>query len=154
MTQHHRHPMSLELLRQEARDELAAVIEFRCRLGDDPWDFLPDLPTVDEQVVLTLREETGSNGFVNGHPMAHHRWVHNIDGPGDAYAELISSGGASFEGGPVWTGDVDVRLFDSPTEELADLTVDEVIGGYYRQVGVIWNGGATLARQQPDGSWA
>ena len=38
-------------------------------------------------------------------------------------------------------------------EELADLTVDEVIGGYYRQVGVIWNGGATLARQQPDGSW-
>ncbi|WP_460537762.1 MULTISPECIES: hypothetical protein [Humibacter] len=58
MTQHHRHPMSLELLRQEARDELAAVIEFRCRLGDDPWDFLPDLPTVDEQVVLTLREET------------------------------------------------------------------------------------------------
>ena len=58
MTQRHRHPMSLELLRQEARDELAAVIEFRCRLGDDPWDFLPDLPTVDEQVVLTLREET------------------------------------------------------------------------------------------------
>jgi len=53
-----RHPMSLELLRQEARDELAAVIEFRCRLGDDPWDFLHELPTVDEQVVLTLREET------------------------------------------------------------------------------------------------
>ncbi|MGA0566745.1 hypothetical protein ACO2Q7_05390 [Rathayibacter sp. KR2-224] len=58
MTPRDRPPMSLELLRQEARDELAAVIEFRCRLGDDPWDFLPDLPTVDEQVVLTLREET------------------------------------------------------------------------------------------------
>ncbi|HWD63336.1 MAG TPA: hypothetical protein VG369_12620 [Humibacter sp.] len=53
-----RYPVSLEVLRQEARDELAAVVEFRCRLGDDPWDFLPDLPTVDEQVVLTLREET------------------------------------------------------------------------------------------------
>ena len=52
------HPMSLEVLRQEARDELAAVIEFRCRLGDDPWEFLPELPTVDEQVVLTLRDET------------------------------------------------------------------------------------------------
>ncbi|WP_245558957.1 hypothetical protein [Humibacter albus] len=50
--------MSLEVLRQEARDELAAVIELRCRLGDDPWEFLPDLPSVDEQVVLTLREET------------------------------------------------------------------------------------------------
>jgi hypothetical protein len=58
MTPQERHPMSLELLRQEARDELAAVIEFRCRLGDDPWEFLPELPTVDEQVVLTLREET------------------------------------------------------------------------------------------------
>jgi hypothetical protein len=46
MTPQERHPMSLELLRQEARDELAAVI------------FLPELPTVDEQVVLTLREET------------------------------------------------------------------------------------------------
>lgn len=58
MATRRKHPMSLELLRQEARDELAAVVEFRCRLGDDPWDFLPDLPTVDEQVVLTLREET------------------------------------------------------------------------------------------------
>ena len=38
MAPQRRHPMSLELLRQEARDELAAVIEFRCRLGDDPWE--------------------------------------------------------------------------------------------------------------------
>lgn len=51
-------PPSIELLRQEARDELSAIIEFRCRLGDDPWDFLPELPTVDEQVVLGLRDET------------------------------------------------------------------------------------------------
>ncbi len=58
MDAYRRHPMSLEALRQEARDELAAVVELRCRLGDDPWDFMPDLPTVDEQVVLTLRDET------------------------------------------------------------------------------------------------
>lgn len=51
-------PPSLEVLRQEARDELSAIIEFRARLGDDPWDFLPELPSVDEQVVLTLRDET------------------------------------------------------------------------------------------------
>lgn len=50
-------PASLELLRQEARDELAAIIEYRCRLGDDPWEFIPALPSVDEQVVATLREE-------------------------------------------------------------------------------------------------
>jgi hypothetical protein len=53
-----RRPISLEVLRQEARDELGAIIEWRCRLGDDPWDFLPDLPSVDEQVVLMLRAET------------------------------------------------------------------------------------------------
>ena len=54
--------------------------------------------------------------------------------------------GAQFDGGQAWTGDVDLRLFDSPTEELARLEVDEIIGGYYRQVGVVWNGGSTLAR--------
>ncbi|HEY1104950.1 hypothetical protein MUN74_14530 [Agromyces endophyticus] len=48
---------ALERLRQDARDELAALIELRCRLGEDPWMFLPDLPSVDEQVVATLREE-------------------------------------------------------------------------------------------------
>lgn len=47
----------LERLRQDARDELSALIELRCRLGEDPWVFLPDLPSVDEQVVATLREE-------------------------------------------------------------------------------------------------
>lgn len=48
---------TLERLRQDARDELAALIELRCRLGEDPWTFLPDLPSVDEQVVATLRED-------------------------------------------------------------------------------------------------
>lgn len=47
----------LERLRRDARDELSALIELRCRLGEDPWSFLPDLPSVDEQVVATLREE-------------------------------------------------------------------------------------------------
>ncbi len=50
-------PTTLERLRQDARDELAAIIELRCRLGEDPWTFLPELPSVDEQVVATLREE-------------------------------------------------------------------------------------------------
>ena len=45
----------------------------------------------------------------------------------------------------------DLELFDSPTEELSRLEVREVIGGYYRQVGVTWNGGATLARQDASG---
>lgn len=52
-----REATTLERLRQDARDELSALIELRCRLGEDPWTFLPDLPSVDEQVVATLREE-------------------------------------------------------------------------------------------------
>ena len=48
---------SLELLRAEASDELAVVIAERLRAGEDPWDFMDDLPTVDELVVFTLRAE-------------------------------------------------------------------------------------------------
>jgi len=95
--------------------------------------------------VLTLRSESETNGFVNGHPMAHHRVYPDIAGQGDAYAELIETGGAEFAGGQSWSGDVELNLYESPTEELARLSVDEVIGGYYRQVGVVWNGGRTLA---------
>ncbi len=35
---------SLELLRAEASDELAVVIAERLRAGEDPWDFMEDLP--------------------------------------------------------------------------------------------------------------
>lgn len=48
---------SLELLRAEAADELSVLVEERLRAGEDPWDFMDDLPSVDELVVLTLRAE-------------------------------------------------------------------------------------------------
>ena len=54
---------SLELLRAEASDELAVLIHERLRGGEDPWDFMEDLPSVDELVVLTLRAD---NIFENG----------------------------------------------------------------------------------------
>jgi hypothetical protein len=44
-------------MRAEAAEELSMIIEHRCRQGDDPWEFMPMLPTVDEQVVLMLRAE-------------------------------------------------------------------------------------------------
>ncbi len=97
------------------------------------------------QAVVTLREECESNGFVNAHPMAHHRWLPSVvkDG-GDSLAELIASGSASVEAGPAWRGEASLEFFESPTEELADLEVREIIGGYYRQVGVTWDGGTVL----------
>jgi acetoacetate decarboxylase len=100
------------------------------------------------QAVVTLRSESADNGFVNAHPMAHHRWMPSIvPGGPDALDELIRSGSASFEGGQAWRGDASLELFDSPAEELSRLSVEEIIGGYYRQVGVTWNGGQVLAER-------
>ncbi len=102
------------------------------------------------QAVVTLREESADNGFVNAHPMAHHRWLPGIEkGAPDALAELVASGSASVEAGQAWRGDASVELFESPTEELAALEVEEIIGGYYRQVGMSWDGGTVLAPTPP-----
>ncbi|MEV5975764.1 acetoacetate decarboxylase family protein [Streptomyces sp. NPDC052114] len=98
------------------------------------------------QAVVTLRAPSSTNGFVNAHPMAHHRQLPSIDGKGLALDELVESGAAAFEGGQSWSGDAELDLFDAPTEELAALTVEEPIGAYYRQVGVTWNGGTLLER--------
>jgi acetoacetate decarboxylase len=99
------------------------------------------------QTVVTLTGESETNGFVNAHPMAHHRWLPSIETGGKpALDELIESGGATFEGGPAWQGTVDLlEIFESPTEELHLLAPREIIGGYYRQVGVSWDGGKRLA---------
>ncbi|MET0782015.1 MAG: tryptophan synthase subunit alpha [Microbacterium sp.] len=48
---------SLELLRAEASDELSVLVHERLRAGEDPWEFMEDLPTVDELVVFILRAE-------------------------------------------------------------------------------------------------
>lgn len=48
---------SLEVLRAEAHDERQTVIHARARGGEDPWDFIPELPSVDELVVWMLRAE-------------------------------------------------------------------------------------------------
>jgi hypothetical protein len=48
---------SLEVLRAEAADELRTVIFERLHAGQDPWEFMEQLPTIDEFVVLSLRAE-------------------------------------------------------------------------------------------------
>ncbi|MFD6056364.1 hypothetical protein [Agromyces sp. NPDC060279] len=73
-------PTPLDRLRQDARDELAALIELRCRLGEDPWVFLPELPSVDEQVVATLREDRLHDG---GWAAQRARAYHPTARPGD-----------------------------------------------------------------------
>ena len=98
------------------------------------------------EAVITLTAPSESGGFVNGHPMAHHRVYPAMDRAGMAYEELVESGAAEVAVGATWAASVDhLALFDSPTEELASLTPDEIIGGYYRQIGVVWDGGRSLA---------
>lgn len=48
---------SLEVLRAEAHEELETVIHERCLAGEDPWDFMEELPSVDELVVYLLRAD-------------------------------------------------------------------------------------------------
>ena len=95
---------------------------------------------------ITLAGQSESNGFVNAHPMAHSRTVASVEDPSRfSLDELISTASASFEGGTPWRAEVDAfTLYDSPTEELDRLRPRELIGAYYRQVGVTWDGGHLL----------
>lgn len=103
---------------------------------------------------ITLTRETETNGFVNGHKMAHDRLVTDIADP-SAFSldEIISTGAKEFEAGPAWAADVDhFELFASPTEELDRLAPREIIGGYYRQVGVVWDGGELIHSRSTNGA--
>ncbi|MFC4138226.1 MULTISPECIES: tryptophan synthase subunit alpha [unclassified Microbacterium] len=48
---------SLEVLRAEAADERSVLVHERLRFGEDPWEFMSELPTTDELVVLLLRTD-------------------------------------------------------------------------------------------------
>jgi acetoacetate decarboxylase len=94
---------------------------------------------------VTLHELGSSNGFVNGHAMLHHRWFPRIELDGiDSMDEVVTMAGVNVELGPVWKGAATLELFDSPTEELARLAPQEIIGGYFRSVGTTFAGGTTL----------
>jgi acetoacetate decarboxylase len=100
---------------------------------------------------LTLSGPSETNGFVNALPMVHSRLLPSIEeGAAPSMDEIVTMRGYDAELSPAWTGDAEVTLFDSPTEELAAIRPREIIGGYYRSVGVSWNGGTVLedARRQ------
>lgn len=98
-------------------------------------------------LVVTLREPSESNGFVNGHAMLHSRWMPSITpGAGNSLDQLITMGGVDAETGATWVGDFELELHDSPWDELASvLPVQEKIAAYYREVGVTFNGGKLVA---------
>ena len=93
-------------------------------------------------------------GFVNGHPMLHHRVFPAIErNGGDSLHELVTMRGYDAEVGSCFTGDATLQLHDSPVEELTRLAPMEMIAGFWREVGTSWNGGTTLERNnraEPD----
>lgn len=102
--------------------------------------------------VVTLREQARTAGFVNAHPMAHHRWVPSIEkGAPDALDELVLTASTDVQAGAAWRGEAALELFESPAEELARLEVRELIAGYYQQVGVSWDGGKLLTSAERAG---
>jgi acetoacetate decarboxylase len=100
------------------------------------------------EAVVTLRGPADTPGFVNGHPMLHNRTWPTIESDGtNSMDELVTMRGYDGEVADVWSGDAEIELFDSPTEDLSLLREAEIIGGYYHKVGVSWKGGTTLHRE-------
>ncbi|WP_144094805.1 acetoacetate decarboxylase family protein [Croceicoccus sediminis] len=96
---------------------------------------------------FTIREECDSPGFVNGHPMAHNRWLPAIETDGtQSLNEVVTMSSFDVELGRCFKGDFDLSYFDSPVEELLDITPDEKIAGYWHEVGASWKAGTTLSR--------
>lgn len=97
-----------------------------------------------------LTEPVERPGFVNGHPMIHHRQWPAIESDGtDALDELVTMRGYDGEIADVWAAEADLELGESPFEELADLAPQEIIGGFYHKVATSWREGTTLRRTAP-----
>jgi hypothetical protein len=59
--------------------------------------------------------------------------------------ELVTMRSFDFEGSPVWTGTATLDFLGSPVEELERISPREIIGAYWRSVGVSWREGTRLA---------
>ena len=95
---------------------------------------------------VSLREPAQSNGFVNAHKMLHHRYMPSLTpGAGMAMEQIVTMGGVDLDLGQPWIGDAELSLFDSPWDQPASLLpVDEIIAGYFCEVGTTFAGGTLL----------
>lgn len=91
------------MLRAEAADELDTIVHERLLAGEDPWDFMEELPSVDELVVYLLRADNiNENGGQRPGSARDYRVLRQIalDHPGLTRAvwRLIGTQGAHPEG--------------------------------------------------------
>ena len=98
------------------------------------------------QGTITLKEQVKTGGpTVNIYPLLHSRILRSIEKDGgESLNELVTHKPAKAEAGDPWVADATLELFESPCEELADLPVREIMGGYYQQMGTMWDGGEML----------
>jgi acetoacetate decarboxylase len=102
------------------------------------------------QARFSLTSPADRPGFVNGHPMLHHRQWPAIESDGtDALDEMVTMRGYDGEVADVWAADAELELGESPFEELSLLEPHEIIGGYYHRVATSWREGTTLRRTLP-----
>ena len=95
---------------------------------------------------FTITGEAESAGFVNAHPMLHHRvWPAVAADGSDAHSEIVSVASEEVELGTAYVGEAALRVFPSPTEELEALAPREMLGGFWRRVGFTFRGGRSLA---------
>tara|TARA_A100001037_G_scaffold287983_1_gene298103 strand:+ start:252 stop:1064 length:813 start_codon:yes stop_codon:yes gene_type:complete len=113
--------------------------------------FGASLAAYDRRLIHATFEITGASetaGFVNGHPMLHHRYMPAIEGDGtDSLHEVVTMSAIESEVGRCFTGNVTLDLFDAPFEELTSLAPLEMIAGYWREIGFSWQSGTTLERK-------
>ena len=96
---------------------------------------------------FTITGDADTAGFVNGHPMLHHRVFPSIESDGtDSMHELVTMRGYDAEAGPCYSGTATLEMYESPVEELTRIAPHEMIGGYWREVGTSWRAGTTLER--------
>lgn len=100
------------------------------------------------EATFTITGPADTPGFVNAHPMLHHRWYPAIETNGeDSLTEIVTMGGYDAERGRCFRGDFDLDYFESPVEELTSIAPKEKIAGYWHEIGVSWKAGETLARR-------
>lgn len=94
---------------------------------------------------FTITGPSDTAGFVNALPMLHTRYFPSIE-PGEkpSLDELVTMKSYDWEGSEVWQGKAELTFHESPVEELTRIAPREMIGGYYRSVGVSWGGGTRL----------
>ena len=97
---------------------------------------------------LTITGKAEKPGFVNAHPMVHHRWYPAIETNGtDSLTEVVTMSSFDVKLGRCFKGDFDLELFDSPVEELLPIAPQEKIAGYWHEVAASFKAGTTLERK-------